>query len=115
MQSIPVKVMEWEYLSFIPGFSRKVDENSTFLGSYEASNGNLLQMCPYNLSVPQLLDPCPSKMGPIGGTETSVRNYHYSLRNSPAKHGARDVGSFDSKAEIRLDLIKTNNFIFRMD
>ena len=26
---------------------------------------------------------CPFKMGPIGCPETSVRNYHYTLRNNP--------------------------------
>jgi len=31
----------------------------------------------------------PLKMGPIGCTETSVRNYHYSLRNSPEKRSSR--------------------------
>ena len=29
---------------------------------------------------------CPSKVGPIGCSETSVTNYHYSLRNNPEEH-----------------------------
>jgi hypothetical protein len=33
------------------------------------------------------LDPRPLKMGPTGCPETSVRNYHYSLRNSPQEGG----------------------------
>ena len=32
-----------------------------------------------------LLDSLPLKMGPIGYPETSVRIYHYSLRNNPAE------------------------------
>jgi len=30
-------------------------------------------------------------MGPIGCPDTSVRNYHYSLRNDPEKRSAQDV------------------------
>ena len=34
-------------------------------------------------SIQKLLDTLPPKMKPIGYLETSVRNYHYLLRNDP--------------------------------
>jgi hypothetical protein len=45
------------------------------LGYYAASSGN---------SIPKFRD----KMGPIGCPETSVRNYHYSLRNNPKERSS---------------------------
>jgi len=44
-------------------------ENCALPGYYTASNN------------PE--DPSPLKMGQIGCPETSLRNYHYSLRNEP--------------------------------
>ena len=55
-------------LFVISGFRRKEDENCDLLGCYTASSGNSL---------------------PIGCPETSVRNYHYSLRNNPQKRSSR--------------------------
>jgi len=46
----------------ISGFRSEVDENCALLGHYAASSGNFL--------------PTWMRMGPIGCTETSVRNYH---------------------------------------
>jgi len=72
----------------ISGFCRKVAENCTLLGYYAASIGNFLPTLRENLSVPssgfrnQCLNP---RMGPIGCTETSVRNYHYSLLYWPRR------------------------------
>jgi hypothetical protein len=57
----------------ISGFRREVDEKCVLLLYYTASGGNLLPAQPS----------CPLKMGPIGCLETSVRNYHYLLRNNP--------------------------------
>jgi hypothetical protein len=62
----------------ISGFRRKVDENSAFLGYCVACNGN---------SLPTIRDR-PLKMGRIGCPETSVRNCHYTLRNSPEEHSS---------------------------
>jgi len=75
VKSVLVKVTEWEYLGSIPGFSREVDDNSTFISYYAASNGNLLLMFPWSLSVKQFLDSWPLKMGLIDCPETSKRNY----------------------------------------
>ena len=55
------------------GSRRKVHENSAFLSYCAACSGNTL---------PTIRDR-PLKMGPIGCPETSVRNCHYTLRNSP--------------------------------
>jgi hypothetical protein len=52
----------------ISGFRREVDENYDLLGCYTASIGNSL---------------------PLGCPETSVGNYHYSLRNNPEKRISR--------------------------
>jgi hypothetical protein len=53
---------------------------------------------PFNLSryklcigTALLLDSLPLKMGPIGCPETSVRIYHYSLRNNPAERNSNRV------------------------
>jgi hypothetical protein len=58
-------------VSLISDFLLEVEENCALLGHYAASSGN------------SFLDSRILKMGPIGCTETSVRNYHYSLRNDP--------------------------------
>jgi hypothetical protein len=58
------------------GFRREVDENCALPGYYAASNGNLF---------PKFLGHL-LKMGQIGCLETSVRNYRYSLNNSPEEH-----------------------------
>ena len=62
----------------ISGFRRKVDENSAFLGYCVACSGK---------SLPTIRDR-PLKMEPIGCPETSVRNCHYTLRNSPEEHSS---------------------------
>jgi len=38
-------------------------------------------------------------MGPIGFPKTSVRNYHYSLRNSPEERGSHLVRAAGLKSE----------------
>ena len=70
------------------GFRREVDENWALLGYYAAS-GNFLMTFRDNLSVPssEVKNPIffilrPWRWDPIGSPETSVRNYHYPLRNN---------------------------------
>jgi len=62
----------------ISGFRRKVDENSAFLGYCAACSVH---------SLPAIRDRA-LKMGPIGCHETSVRNCHYTLRNSPEERSS---------------------------
>ena len=57
------------HLGEISDFNREVDENCALLGCYSSSGVQK-----------RILDPW--KMGPICCPETSVRNYHYSLRNN---------------------------------
>jgi len=55
---------------------KKLDENCILLGYYAASSGNAYLTFRNN--------PMRSlQMGQIGCPETSVRNYHYPLRNNP--------------------------------
>jgi hypothetical protein len=68
----------------ISGFCREEAENGALLGYYAASSGNLLPMFRDNL-----LDSWTRRMGPIGCPETSVRSYHYSLRNDPEERISR--------------------------
>jgi hypothetical protein len=94
----------------ISGFRREVGVNFALLGCYAGSSGNSLPTSRENLSahhqgsqiqegiltevsrqpigsifrvMNQRRYSCPLKMGPIGCPETSVRNYHYYLRNNP--------------------------------
>ena len=78
----------------ISGFRRKVDENCALLGYYPASSGNFLPTFRDNSSFPStgFKNPKslknPLEMGPIGCPETSVRNYHHSLRNNPVERSS---------------------------
>jgi len=76
----------------ISGFRREVDENCALLGYYATRSGNYVPKFPDNLFVTSsrvFLESWPPKMGPIGCPETSVRNYHYSLRNNPEEAGSQ--------------------------
>jgi hypothetical protein len=69
-------------------FRRQVDENCALLGYYAARSGNFLAMFRDKLLVPSLwVKILTLKMRPIGCPETSVRDYHYSLRNDPEERG----------------------------
>ena len=60
-------------------------ENCALLGGYTACGGNSLTPFRDNLGVPSSrgMGSLSLKMEPIGYPETSVRNYHYTLCNSP--------------------------------
>jgi hypothetical protein len=70
---------------------RSLDENCALLGCYTTGSDNSLPTFRNNLSVLSssvknpisLIEFSTLEMGPIGCFEKSVRNYHYSLRNSP--------------------------------
>jgi hypothetical protein len=65
----------------ISGFCHKVDENCTVLGYYAVSSGDFL---------------------PMFCAATSVRNYHYFLRNSPEECGSHVIVSFSSEDHVNL-------------
>jgi len=69
-------------ICMISGLCRNVDDICALLGYYAACSGNFLATFRDNLSVPSSRAP-PFKMGQIGCPETSVTNYHYTLRNIP--------------------------------
>jgi len=76
----------------ISGFRREIVERCALLGYYAASSGNFVPIFWNNLSVQEsirILDSWTRRMGRIGCPETSVRNYHYSLRNNPEEHVLR--------------------------
>jgi hypothetical protein len=85
-------------------------ENCTPLDRYVASGDNSLPMFWDNPSVPSsrmsnpripfFLNTLPLKMGPIGCPETSVRNYHYCLCNSPEERTSRLQRSGSLKSRI---------------
>jgi len=76
-------------------------ENWALLGYYTARGDYFLPTFRYNLWVPSS---GVKKMGPVGCTETSLRNYYYSLRNNPVEHSSYlFLGtSLKSRLSIRL-------------
>ena len=73
--ALPSHKKTHQILCVISGFCREADENRTLLGYYAASSGNFLPTFRDSLSFPSW----SLQIGPIGSTETSVRNYHHSL------------------------------------
>ena len=65
----------------ISGFCREVDEKIALLSCYIASSGKSLAK-EYSL---------PLKLVPTGRPATSVRDYHYWLRNAPEEHSSQAV------------------------
>ena len=61
----------------------------------------------------------PLKMGPIGFSETSVRNYHYSLRNSPKQSSSHLFSGESLKSHLEHVPVKSApgspNFFFTID
>jgi hypothetical protein len=78
----------------ISGFRRAVDKICVLLGYYTALSGSSLRM----FSVPFLRvkisswTSWPLKMGPISCPETSVNNYHSTLRNIPEERRSHEGG-----------------------
>ena len=71
---------KYKHQYLISGFCLEVNENCCLLGSYTASSGNSLPTFQDSLSVPF------SGSWPL---VTLVRNYHYSLCNSPEERSFR--------------------------
>jgi hypothetical protein len=42
----------------------------------------------------------PRRWNPIGYPETSVRNYHYSLRNDPEEHSSRKYSQSENRTGL---------------
>jgi len=71
----------------ISRFRREEDKNCTLLANYAASGGNSLPTFLENISVPSSRVKNP---GLTGCAETSVMNYHYSLRNRPEERSSQE-------------------------
>ena len=94
----------------ISGCCREADENCALLSCYAASGGNFLPTFRHNLSVPfsggalttyrSHFQAPPLKMGPIGYAQTSVRDYHCSLRNDPEERTSQ-TSSRPAKWDLR--------------
>jgi len=105
-----------------PIITEKKSKNCALLGNYALSSGNLLPTFRDNLSVPlrrvqrrfrtiYQSHPQGGRMGPIGCSETSVRNYYCSLRNNPEEHSSHLLGggslrSRTEKNSIFFSLVK---------
>jgi len=85
-------------------------ENCALLGRYAASSCNSLPTFRHNPSVPSsrminpripfFLNTLPLKLGPIGCPETSVRNYHYLLCNSPEERSSHLKRGWSLKSRL---------------
>jgi hypothetical protein len=74
----------WQVFGMISDLRREEAENCALLGYYAPSSGNLLPTFRDSL-----LDSWTHRMEPIDCPETSVRSYHYSLRNNPEERISR--------------------------
>ena len=89
----------------ISGFRRELADSCALLGYYAANSGNFLSTFRENLSLlssgfqnPQeSKDSLSLRMGPIECPETSVRNYHYSLRNNPEERSSQGTFCFSGR------------------
>ena len=72
-----------------------------FLGSYAASSGNLLPMFRDDLSALSTR----VKMGPKGCPETSVTNYHFTLRSNPEERGSHLLRGGSLKSHKMLQVL----------
>ena len=83
-------------VALISGFPAKYLKSAPFwVITYTASSGKFLPTFRDNVSVPYsgLKNGIPLRMGPICCPETSVRIFHYSLRNNPEERSSQMVVS----------------------
>ena len=93
-------------------FRRDVDEICALLGYYAPSSGNPLPTFRDNVSVPSSRikkskkQRGPLKMGPIRCPETSVKDYHSTLRNIPKERRSNQHRGGSLKLRIFMVLFK---------
>jgi hypothetical protein len=82
-------------------------EICVLLRYYAALSGSSVPTFRDNLSAPSSL---PLKLGPMGCPETSVRNYHSVLRNTPEERRSHvlRVGSLKSRSRQQFPLKRRN-------
>jgi hypothetical protein len=84
-----------ELLREILGYRSEVDENCSLLGYYAACSGMSLPTFRDNIS------------GPIVCPETSLRNYHYRLRNNAEESRSRK----DQQSIYTMHLVQRKNIL----
>jgi hypothetical protein len=94
----------------ILGFRRKAAENCALLGYYSASSGNFFPMFRDNLSVLSSEFKNPND-GKICCSETSIWNYHYSLRNNPEERNSQLLFLYEMQITYTLILMLKLNMI----
>jgi len=103
----------------ISGFRREVDENCTLLGYYTARSGNSVQTFRSNIAVTfsrvKQSKSWPLKMGTIGCTETSVRNYQSTLRKIPKESRSNYKYCHSRTPLIRKLVIRIANYPDRLE
>jgi hypothetical protein len=89
-----IKIRLTQLWFVISDFRRDADEICALLGCYAAPNGNPLPTFRGNLSVtsPRVKYLRPLKTGPIGCPETSVKDYHSTLRNTQEERRSHNFG-----------------------
>jgi hypothetical protein len=80
----------------ISGFRRDVDKKCILLCHYAARNDNSLPTFGDNIWVPS----SRVKMGPIGCPKTSVRNYHFLLRNDTEERSVHENSLFPGAVTV---------------
>ena len=70
------------------------------MGYCAASSGNILATFRDYLPICPIFRFRNLKIRPIGCTETSVRNYHYSLRNNPEQHSSNLLSGGSVRSRI---------------
>ena len=56
-------------------------------------------------------DSWPLRMGPIGSPETSVRNYHYMLRNSPEDRSSQNESWIARRAQMQSKYLENTKLV----
>jgi hypothetical protein len=98
----------------ISGSSREVPENCAVPCHYAACSGNFLPTFRDNLFVPSsgLFSP---EYGTIGCAETSVRNYHYTLRNDTEQRSSQLKSSLNNAQYKYQKTVRVHSVEFKCD
>ena len=101
----------------LSSYSQLGEENCALLDCYAASSGNSVPSFRDSLSVPssvvqkssRIQKSWPLKMEPIVCPETPLRNYHYSLFNSPEERSSDllSFGSLKSRNSVKSSFLPT--------
>jgi hypothetical protein len=91
-----------EFMFEISGCRRDIDEICALLGYYAPSNGNPL---------PTFRNNVPLKIGPIRCPETTVKDYHSTLRNTPAERRSPILCITHKVLKIKESPVKMDSYV----